>query len=145
MLILDKIFLCFPILFVGLLSEVIGHFFKSLSVFLFFLLFSNCKFFVSHFPELGEFFLFLLDLSFLFLNLLQLCSSALLNSGGHLDLTSLFLFKFPSRLILSLCHLLVKHFLLLVSNFHQFFNLSIDKSLFQSLFSFETFFFFSFL
>jgi hypothetical protein len=71
-------------------------------------------------------------------NSVKLVFSALVDSGFHFCLASFLFCEEFCGFVFSLGNLFVEDLFLLVSHFHQFFNLSVDQSLLDGLLFFES-------
>ena len=101
----------------------------ALSLFFLLLLLSHLQLFVSHLPEVSKFSLLTLDRVLLSLLSVDLKLATPLNGYLHLGLALLLLLKQSVCTVLSLGHLTVQNFLLVVLQSTELFNLTIDHLL----------------
>jgi len=116
------------VLSVGLSLVERGEFTCADAFLFLFLLLSKLQFFVTSFPELGEFFIFLFNAFLLFLKALNLKLTGSLNGELHLHLTFLLSFKESVGLIFSLSNLLVQDLLLVVLDGAKLSDLPVDHA-----------------
>lgn len=128
-LLVDEFLLCLDVLFLCLLFQVVRQLDPSLSFLLSFLLLGNGQLLVSQLPEFGELHFFLLLVRNLHVFAINLVLSTLFNCVLHFLSSHLFFFEQDVRLVLGFSNLLVKHFFLLISDFHELVNLSINQCL----------------
>jgi len=128
----------------GLFFEVVGELHPSLSLLFPFLLLSNGEFLVSKLPELSEFVLLPLFIFELLIFSIDLVFSALLDGTLKFKSLSLLIFEELIGFVLSFGDLFIKNLLFLISNLHEFTNLSVDELLSGSKFVLEPFLLFSF-
>lgn len=107
MLLINEILFSLIILLLCLFFEIVSKFDSSLSLFFSFLLFCNCQFFISEFPEFSKLLLLLLFVPFFFVHSVDLILSTLINSCFHFGSSSFLLFEQLSCFIFSFSDLFV--------------------------------------
>jgi hypothetical protein len=108
MLLIDEVFLGSDVLIFSLLLKVVRHFNTSLSLFLSFLLLSNCELLISQLPELGELHLFSLIVSNLLILAINLILSTLLDGSFHFSSPHFFFFEENISFVFSLGDLFIQ-------------------------------------
>lgn len=118
----------------GLPLVEVGHLNSTHALLFPLLLLGKLELFVTCAPELGELLLLLLLLVLFFRLALDLELAATLDRQFHFHLAAFRLLEQAISLVFGLRHLLIKHFLLVVANGSQIFDLSVDHCLPLALF-----------
>lgn len=140
-LLIDELLLCFKILILGLLLNIVCEFNSSLSLLFSLLLLGNGEFLISELPEFSKFHFITLRVSIFVIFSINLILSALLNGNFHLKSSLLLCLEELVGSVFGLGYLFVQDFFFLVPDLHEILDLSVDEGLSHVLLLLESFLF----